>query len=70
MSMDQVGDCKETIIEDVLVFCWDLYLVQKKFKFESEDETREWGSFKNRADAFGLDLQTRGALLNLEIDEI
>ena len=60
---------QKTITEDILALCWNLCLVQK-IKFEQEDETREWESFKNETDAFGLDLQTRGALLNLEIDEI
>lgn len=64
------GRQQETVIEDILARYCNLCLVQKKIKVEQEDETREWENFKNQTDAFGLDLQTRGALLNLEIDEI
>lgn len=66
--MDQVGESKETVVEEVLVFSWDFYLVQKRIKVEQVDETRKWGSFKHQANAFGFDSQTRGDLLNLEID--
>ena len=69
MSMDQVGDHKEIIVEDILVLCQDLYCVQK-MKIEKEDEIRKWGTLKSQADAFGLGLQIRGAPLNLDIDEI
>lgn len=69
LSMYQVGDSKEIIVGGILVLCWDLYCVQK-MKIEKEDETRKWRTLKSQVDAFGLGLQIRAALLNLENDEI
>lgn len=65
--MDQVGDNKES--RGHLVLCWELYCVQK-MKIGKGDETRKWGTLKSQADAFGLGLQIRRTLLNLEVDEI
>lgn len=70
MSMDQIGDNKEIIVEGILVPYWDLHCVQKMMKIEKDDETRKWRTIKSQADVFGLGLQIIGSLLDLEIDEI